>query len=203
MALGLTTESKPAGDILPIVKYSAQSGDFVRVDRFQTSDGTWDKSEAEISYPVKIAMDLENIEVGWISFEGGVPSLVMVKLGEAMPAKPTDKHSQGFRVRIGSKDLGLREFSHSAKTVTKVMDALHTQYEAEAKSNAGKMPIIEITGTERVVSSTPKGESVFKAPKWSITGWVDRPEMFDATQEEATPPEAEAAPATDDDPLFD
>ncbi len=203
MALGLTTESKPAGDILPIVKYSAQSGDFVRVDRFQTSDGTWDKSEAELEFPVKIAMDLENIEVGWISFASGAPDFVMTKLGEAMPTRPSQEHSQGFRVRIGSKDLGLREFSHSAKTVTKVMDALHTQYEAEAKANAGKMPIIEITGTERVTVATPKGENVFKAPKWSITGWVDRPEMFDATQQEATPPEAETAPATDDDPLFD
>ncbi|MEC7721563.1 MAG: hypothetical protein VX676_02140, partial [Pseudomonadota bacterium] len=64
MALGLQTETKSAGDILPIIKYSAQSGDFVRVDRFQTSDGTWDKEEQELAFPMEIIMDLGNIEVG-------------------------------------------------------------------------------------------------------------------------------------------
>ena len=202
MALGLQTETKSAGDILPIIKYSAQSGDFVRVDRFQTSDGTWDKEEQELAFPMEIIMDLGNIEVGWISFEGGGPSFEMAKLGEQMPERPTAKHSQGFRVKIANKELGLREFSHQAKTVVRVMDALHTEFEGLQSKHKGKVPVVQITGTERVLSKSPKGDKVYKAPVWKISKWVDY--EFDAKDEGGTP---EAEPVQEevgvDDPLFD
>jgi len=202
MALGLQTETKSAGDILPIIKYSAQSGDFVRVDRFQTADGTWDKEEQELAFPMEFIMDLGNIEVGWISFEGGGPSFEMAKLGEPMPERPTPKHNQGFRVKIANKELGLREFSHQAKTVVRVMDALHTEFEGLQLKNKGKVPVVQITGTERVLSKSPKGDKVYKAPIWKITKWVDY--EFDAKDEGGTP---EAEPVQEevgvDDPLFD
>jgi hypothetical protein len=136
MALGFSTDSNSAGDILPIVKYDAKGGDFIAVNRSQSEDGQWVKSEQEIALPVNIGMDLENIEVGWMAFIGGRPDFVMAKIGGAMPAKPSDEHKQAFRVRIGSKDLGLREFSHSAKTVLRAMDELHSSYLAEAGANA-------------------------------------------------------------------
>ena len=201
MALGFSTDSSSAGDILPIVKYDAKAGDFIAVNRSQSEDGQWVKSEQEIALPVNIGMDLENIEVGWMAFIGGRPDFAMAKIGGAMPAKPSDEHKQAFRVRIGSKDLGLREFSHSAKTVLRAMDELHSSYLAEAGANAGKMPIINFEGVETIKMQGKEGELRFKAPSWKIQGWADRPEMFDTASAPAAPPEPVAAQPTED-PLF-
>ena len=136
MALGFNLETKSSGDILPIVKWDAKAGDFIKQDRYQAGDGTWQKDEQELGLPLQIGMDLANIEIGWLSFATGAPDFQMVKASDGqLPAQPSPEHKQAFRVRIGSSDLGLREFSHSAKTVLRAMDALYNQYEAEAPAN--------------------------------------------------------------------
>lgn len=202
MALGFDTETKSAGDILPIVKYDAKGGDFIAVNRTQSDDGQWVKNEQEISLPINLGMDLENIEVGWMAFIGGRPDFVMAKIGEPMPAKPTDEHKQAFRLRVGSKDLGLREFSHSAKTVLRAMDELHSSYLAEKAANPGKFPIVNFEGVETIKMQGKEGELRFKAPNWKIEGWTDRPDMFDAGTAPAPTPEPVAQVASDDNPLF-
>ena len=135
-------------------------------------------------------MDLENIEVGWLAFPLGGPDFHMVKLGDKMPAQPTDEHKQAFRIKLFSKSLGLRVFSHSAKTVVRCMDALHTQYEAERAANSGKMPVVEAGKCETVKIQTPQGELRFKAPNWKIVSWVDAPDELSV---------ADTAPAAEDD----
>ena len=180
MALGFNLETKSSGDILPIVKWDAKAGDFIKQDRYQAGDGTWQKDEQELGLPLQIGMDLANIEIGWLSFATGAPDFQMVKASDGqLPAQPSPEHKQAFRVRIGSSDLGLREFSHSAKTVLRAMDALYNQYEAEAPANPGKMPVVTIAGTERIKINSPQGELTFKVPQWSITSWIDRPAMMD------------------------
>ena len=191
MALGFNLETKSGGDILPIVKWDAKAGDLIKQDRYQASDGTWQKDEQELGLPIQIGMDLANIEVGWLSFAAGAPDFQMVKAGEPLPAQPSPDHKQAFRVRIGSTNLGLREFSHSAKTVLRAMDALYSQYEAEASANPGKLPVVTIAGTETIKINSPQGELRFKVPDWSITSWIDRPAMMDGG---ATAP-SEPAPA--------
>ena len=200
MALGFNTESKSSGDILPIIKFDAKGGDFIIQDRQQDADGQWGKTESELKTPLKMAIDLENIEVGWLSFSSGAPDFQMVKIGQPMPAKPSDEHKQAFRVRVASKALGLREFSHSAKTVLKEMDSLHNQFMAEKGANAGKVPVVEVTGTKTVKVNTPQGELRFKAPEWKISSWVDGSELF-PTKGAATPTAAEDV-ADDGDDLF-
>jgi len=194
MALGLSTESSGSGgDILPIVKWDAKGGDFIRQDRYQAGDGTWQKDEQEIAFPVQVAMDLQNIEVGWLSFASGRPDFQMVKLGEAMPAKPSDDHKQTFRVRLMNKELGLREFSSQSKMVLSAFDQLHNAYEAGKADNAGKMPVVEVTGTKTITVNTPQGEQRFKVPEWKITEWIDRPASFDgASAPSASVPEPKA-----------
>lgn len=66
MSLGFNTESKSSGDILPIIKFDAKAGEFIKVDSEQTADGTWSKDQIELDIPFKVIMDLENIEVGWL-----------------------------------------------------------------------------------------------------------------------------------------
>jgi hypothetical protein len=201
MALGFNTESKSSGDIIPIVKYDAKAGDFIAQDRVQSASGEWEKEERELPLPCKFAADMAEMEVGWLSFQSGAPDFRMVKVGEAMPAKPEGDFKNAFRMRIASKELGLREFSHSAKTVLRAMDTLHNQYEAEKGNNAGKIPVVEITGTETIKINSPQGELRFKVPQWHVSGWVEKPEMFTKT---ASAPEPVAAPsqAVSDDDLF-
>jgi len=196
MSLGFNTESKSSGDILPIIKFDAKAGEFIKVDSEQTADGTWSKDQIELDIPFKVIMDLENIEVGWLAFPLGGPDFHMVKLGDKMPAQPTDEHKQAFRIKLFSKSLGVRVFSHSAKTVVRCMDALHTQYEAERAANPGKMPVVEAGKCETVKIQTPQGELRFKAPNWKIVSWVNAPDELSVAD---AAPEPDPAPAAEDD----
>ena len=179
MALGINFEGTSGGDILPIIKFDAKAGDFIRQDRVQDAAGQWVKNEEELPQPLKFAMDMATLEVGWLSFQSGAPDFRMVKVGEAVPTKPEGDFKSAFRVRIASKELGLREFSHSAKTVMKAMDQLHNQFESEKGHNPDKVPVVEVSGTVPVKVNTPQGELRFKAPDWKIVSWVVKPEMFD------------------------
>lgn len=202
MALGIMNDNGGTGDIIPIIKYDAKAGDFIRVDREQTASGEWVKNQSELQLPTKVIMDFANVETGWLSFDSGAPNFHMVKLGQPMPPKPSDQHKMAFRVRLYNKDLGLREMSSQAKTVIREMDALHNEFEAQAGSNPGKVPVVTIAGTKAVTVNTPQGESRFKVPDWSITEWVDRPEGMDAGAAVAPTPAPAPAPATDEGDFF-
>lgn len=194
MALGLSMESTGGGDILPIIKFDAKSGDFIKQDRVNVN-GMWEKQEEDLSLPTKIAFDFENLQVGWLSFASGAPDFRMVKVGEAMPEKPSDEHKQAFRLKIYKPELGLREFSHSAKTVIKALDVLHNQFEAEKGHNEGKVPIVNISGLQTVKVNSPQGELRFKAPEWSISEWIDRPSAMDGAGSSPAPVAAAPTPA--------
>lgn len=197
MSLGLNTETKNKGDILSIIKFDAKAGEFLVENRSPNGDGTWSRDYNELKLPIKLVMDLGDIDVGWLSFASGAPDFQMVKVGDKVPAQPSPEHKQAFRVRVFNKSLGLREFSHSAKTVMRAMDDLHNQFEAERGANMGKMPVIEIPECTTVRVQTPQGELRFKAPAWKIVSWIDAPDVFTAKKEVAA-----EAPAAEEDDLF-
>jgi hypothetical protein len=195
MALGFTeTSSSGGGDFLPIMKFSAKDGSFVRQDRQQGADGHWEKSETEMDLPFKVVMDMDAIEVGFIAFTTTGPDFRFVKVGEPMPIKPSDEHKEGFRIRMYNKEIGLREMSSSSKIVRNQMNDLHDAYLAGKADNPGKVPVIEITGSDRIqIETKAQGTQTFRSPKWSIAGWVDRPAGLDKA-EAAPEPAAVAAP---------
>lgn len=205
MALGFTnTKESSGGDFLPIIKYDSKSGDIIRVDRTQTAEGEWVKNESEIEFsqdkPLNLVMDLAEIEVGYISFFPNV-DFVMAKVGEPMPAKPeapagSDKnpYAEGFRVRVASTALGVRELSSTAKTVVRPMDDLHTKFLAQRGQHNGKLPVVSITGTTRVEYEGRDGKTSYKAPKWDIIDWVDRAD----TPFGAAPATSAPTPTADD-----
>jgi len=197
MSLGLNTETKNKGDILSIIKFDAKAGEFLVENRSPNGDGTWSRDYDELKLPIKLVMDLGDIDVGWLSFASGAPDFQMVKVGDKVPAQPSPEHKQAFRVRVFNKSLGLREFSHSAKTVMRAMDDLHNQFEAERGANMGKIPVVEIPECTTVRVQTPQGELRFKAPAWKIVSWIDAPDVFTAKKEVAA-----AAPAAEEDDLF-
>lgn len=209
MALGLATESTGGGgDILPIIKFDAKSGDFIRQDRAQNPAGEWEKSESELNLPLQFAADMDALEVGWLSFASGAPDFRMVRVGEEMPAKPSDDHKQCVRLRLFNKELGLREFSTMSKIVLRELDKLHDAYKQDLSKYAGlgKVPVVQVTGVKTVPITTPKGELRFKAPEWSISQWVERPAGMNgpAAQPEAPVEPAAPVPAADEggDDLF-
>lgn len=197
MSLGLNTETKNKGDILSIIKFDAKAGEFLVENRSPNGDGTWSRDYDELKLPIKLVMDLGDIDVGWLSFASGAPDFQMVKVGDKVPAQPSPEHKQAFRVKVFNKSLGLREFSHSAKTVMRAMDDLHNQFEAERGANMGKIPVVEIPECTTVRVQTPQGELRFKAPAWKIVSWIDAPDVFTAKKEVAA-----AAPAAEEDDLF-
>lgn len=197
MSLGLNTETKNKGDILSIIKFDAKAGEFLVENRSPNGDGTWSRDYDELKLPIKLVMDLGDIDVGWLSFASGAPDFQMVKVGDKVPAQPSPEHKQAFRVKVFNKSLGLREFSHSAKTVMRAMDDLHNQFEAERGANMGKMPVVEIPECTTVRVQTPQGELRFKAPAWKIVSWIDAPDVFTAKKEVAA-----EAPAAEEDDLF-
>src|SRR5690606_39268113 len=137
MALGLPTNSSGGGDFLPRIQFDARAGRFFRIDRSQSPSGDWVKTSEEIPVPTKFAIDFENIEVGWLAFTATGPDFRLAKIGQPLPPRPDtldDKgrplFKQGFRVRVYTKGLGVREWSHSARCVIEQVDAAHSAWEA-------------------------------------------------------------------------
>jgi len=198
MSLGLNTETKNKGDILSIIKFDAKAGEFLVENRSPNGDGTWSRDYDELKLPIKLVMDLGDIDVGWLSFASGAPDFQMVKVGDKVPAQPSPEHKQAFRVRVFNKSLGLREFSHSAKTVMRAMDDLHNQFEAERGANMGKMPVVEISEILTIkYKKKDQTEGRVKVPAWKIVSWIDAPDVFAAKKEVAA-----EAPAAEEDDLF-
>ena len=197
MALGFTETTSGGGDFLPIVKYSAKDGSFVRQDRHQAPDGTWEKSETEMETPIKVVMDMDAIEVGYIAFTVNGPDFRMVQVGEPMPQQPTPDHKEGFRIRLYNKEIGLREMSSSSKIVRNQMNDLHDAFLAGKADNPGKLPVVEITGSDRIqIETKAQGTQTFRSPKWSISGWIERPEGMNqgSSVTLAEPAQAASAP---------
>ena len=117
MAFGIQTESN-GGNFTPVVKINAKQGRVWRVDRSQGADG-WQTDEVDITNDFQFVPDFENIEIGWMHFAAGqAPDLRMVKIGEALPAKPTENHKQGFRLKVATSAKSRRPRSRSRRPST-------------------------------------------------------------------------------------
>lgn len=186
------------GDRTPILKFSAKDGSFILADR-ENVDGQWSTRETELDMPAKVVMDMAEVEQGWMAFKPA-PDFVMVKNNQPRPERPNEVDANGlplykwgFRVKLANKEMGLRELSSSSKNVYERMKSIALQFEAGKAENAGKVPVVTIDGTERVQQTLSDGQTqTWRVPKWSITGWVDRPAVLDGATENA--PVAAAAP---------
>jgi hypothetical protein len=175
MALGLVYGG--GGNITPFCKYDARSGKIFRVDRV-LKNGQYVNDPVEITTSFKAAMDLENIERGFINFTGKAPQYVLVPLDAQMPPKPQgDGWKQGVRamMKLG-KDCGddVREITSNAEAFLKGLDALHDQYEREKHNNLGKLPVVALLGTEKVTGN----KSTNHMPVLGIIAWTTRPADF-------------------------
>lgn len=222
MALGLSTGSGGDFNRTPIIKYDARAGRIFRVDRSQDGGGTWQTDNVEITQDFQAIMDLENIQVGWLHFPAGAaPSISVVKFGEAMPAKPSPDHKQGFRLlmKLGKTCGGdVREMASNAAVSIAGIDDLHTAYTEGSKANPGLVPVVKLKTTTAITKSgkdasgKPQSSTNYQ-PVWEIVKWVERPAELAAgtaeppaqaaqAQQAAAPAQAVASSAADDDNEF-
>lgn len=159
------------GDFLPIITFAATTGEWLAHNSENDGSG-WVRSRSEIDVPCKVVMDLDGIEEGWIFIGQGHVDMSMAKHGQGVPDRPSADHKAGFRITLGNKSLGLRQFSHTAKTVRGAISKLHDQWIRDRGDNPGKMPIVEIGKPQTVEMEGRNGVLRFKAPIFEIVGWT-------------------------------
>ena len=173
MSLGFNFSSD-SGDIIPIIKFDAKAGRMFRRDRVNGENDIVD-----ITKGFKAVFDLENIEVGHINFDtGSAPDFAVARIGEPAPARPSDKHRQGARVlvKLGKESGGdLRELASTAKAFLMGLNALHDAYEAGAKANPGKLPVVSLADTKPITTGEGAKKSTNYSPVFEIVSWVARP----------------------------
>ena len=192
------------GDRTPLIKFSAMDGSMRTSDRVN-ENGQWKSIDAEITYPTQFAMDFENIEMGWITYTPA-PDFVMVKAGAPKPELPQvfddagkPLYKWGFRVQLGNPNVGLRELSTTSSNVyNQAMVPLYKAWEAGKAANPGMLPVVEVSGSERVENKRADGStSAWRIPKWTIVKWVARPDYMEAgvPQSPASTPAPVAPPS--------
>jgi hypothetical protein len=173
MSLGFNFSSD-SGEIIPIIKFNAKAGRMVRRDRVNGEN-----DEVDITKIFKAVFDLENIEVGFINFDtGSAPDFAVARIGEGPRQRPSDKHKQGARILVRlAKDCGndVRELASTAKSFLMGLSALHDAYEAGAKANPGKLPVVVLADPKPITTGEGTKRSTNYAPVFEIVSWVARP----------------------------
>jgi len=186
---------KGSGVIVPHIKYDARSGVVYRCDREQAPNGEWYTSQANIT-DFAAVFDMAGIETGWIAFASGTPpNFAVVPVGQQIGNQPSDKHKQGFRLKLKlAKSCGgdLREFSSTSVAAWSAIDKLHDEFQRESAKHPGKLPLVRLT--EVKPNKTVMGTTY--TPVFTIASWVERPA-------ELTTAPPHVADPTDEVPDFD
>lgn len=201
MALGLNYSSTGGEDILPIVKFDARAGRIIRIDRVDNQT-----EETDITKNFSAVFDLENVEVGSISFAAGRgPIFDMVPVGNPVPAPAGEDFKPGFRFMVklssacGGDQNAPREMASTAKAFQEGLDALHDEYLKGVKDNPGKLPVVVLEDTKVKKTEGKNQTSSNYMPVFKITKWVPRPSDLVPVlrgRKGSTAPAASSAPAS-------
>lgn len=185
---------------------SGGSGNYIR---FMPSANAWLNNAKEEIQLKKVVFDIDNVQTGWLHLGEGVrdwqPDVALGKKG----AQPSPDHKRGFMVKFYNKELGTVEWSSNGTGPNMGLEALYKEAAAQREANAGKLPVIEYTGSK--LEKIGKGST--RIPNFNVVSWVERPAGMDAEQEagfsaggefQGMKPAAKAAPApaVEDDEMF-
>jgi hypothetical protein len=192
MALSGLPSGSNGEAFLDRIQYDAKAGRWHAVSRKQDAAGAWISDMIPLNDGDAFAMDMENIEVGWIAFAATGPDFKMVPNGQSVGPKPTDQHKAGFRVKVLLRgETAPRYFASTAKAVLGVIDELHTI----AAATPG-VPVVRIKGTRLVETKGPAGTTRNYAPLLEIVQHIPRPAplVAGATPSPAPQPTPQPAP---------
>lgn len=173
-----------SGEFTTYVKYNAKEG------RWFTKEDKPDSVEFEVKNMTAV-FDMENIQTGWFIYPpGGAPIKVFDPSMHEEAPKPGDGYKRGFQLHLFSEKnlLGVREFGATAGVVINAMNSLHTDWEANAAANPGKLPIVKCAGVVAITSKHGKNYE----PQLEIVGWADRPAELDGPAAPKAEPKQEA-----------
>jgi len=166
---------------------SGGSGNYIR---FSPQANAWSNQDGEFVLE-KFVFDYENLQTGWMLIAIGVFEFIADESLGRKSAQPSPEHKRGFKATFYNKTMGIAEFSANGAGSNMGLEALYKQVQAQAGANAGKLPVVEYTGSR----AEKVGKGSTRVPEFNVTGWVARPA---AMQEGAVPevpaPVAKPAP---------
>ena len=187
---------------------SGGSGNYIR---FSPQANAWSNQDGEFALE-KFVFDIDNVQTGWLHLGEGVRDWQAdAGLGTKGP-QPSPDHKRGFMVKFYNKELGTVEWSSNGTGPNMGLEALYNAAAAQREANAGKLPVIEYTGSK--LEKIGKGST--RIPNFNVVSWVERPAGMDAEEEPsftssgefggmkqaAAPAKTDAAKAVDDDEMF-
>lgn len=188
---------------------SGGSGNYIR---FSPQANAWSNQDGEFVLE-KFVFDYENLQTGWMLIATGIFEFNADDSLGRKGAQPTPEHKRGFKATFYNKTMGVAEFSANGAGANMGLESLYKQVQAQAASNAGKLPVVEYTGSrpEKV------GKGSTRVPEFTVTGWVARPAALQegasaepefsapapvAKPAPSKPAPSKPAPSLDDDEMF-
>ena len=186
---------------------SGGSGNYIR---FSPQANAWSNQDGEFTLE-KFVFDHENLQTGWMLIATGIFEFQPDESLGRKAAQPTPEFKRGFKATFYNKTMGVAEFSANGAGSNMGLEALYKQVQAQAASNAGKLPVVEYKGSrpEKV------GKGSTRVPEFLVTGWVARPAALTANGESeveaipfrekpapSKPAPSKPAPSMDDDEMF-
>ena len=178
MALtGLSTQT----EFLPTVRFNAREGIFSRADRVMDSAGNYSNELTDITAALAeqgVLIDVANIEIGWIKFEGGVDITTQHHSLGLPGSRPSDWHKEGVKLELWlpqdiAEGAPLREWTHTSKAVINSVNDLHTAWEAAvAADNIDDSQVPHVTVSIEAVKTK---HGTFKKPVLTLKQFVARP----------------------------
>ena len=158
--------------------------------RFSPQANAWTNNLGEEIQLGKVVFDIDNVQTGWLELGVGVRDWQAdSELGKKGP-QPTPNHKRGFIITLYNKTIGSCEWSSSGVGPNMGLEKLYTECAAQRAANAGKLPVLEYTGSklEKI------GKGTTRIPNFNIVSWIERPAGMDQSDEEYVA-QAVAAPA--------
>lgn len=166
--------------------------------RFMPSVNAWIYKDEELALK-HFLFDHDSIKTGWGKMsEGQAPDWSWdPQLGVAQ-AQPSSEHKRGFSIKMWSKATGTVEWSSTGTGPVMGFDVIFEEIYDAAKANAGKVPVVEYTGSDAL--KVGKGNT--RRPNFKLVKWVDRASIkWDA--EAGAAPAAAPKPAPKPEPVDD
>ena len=178
MALtGLSTQT----EFLPTVRFNAREGIFSCADRVMDSAGNYSNELTDITAALSeqgVLIDVANIEIGWIKFEGGVDITTQHHSLGLPGSQPSALHKEGVKLEIWlptdiAEGAPLREWTHTSKAVINSVNDLHTAWEAAvAADNIDDSQVPHVTVA---IEPYQTKQGTYKKPVLTLKQFVPRP----------------------------